>query len=57
MKVFDPQLNVVRIEESRITLNARVWVKDPQRMDAIRSKFLETLNRRFKEEGVVLADL
>ncbi|MCE5295639.1 MAG: mechanosensitive ion channel family protein [Euryarchaeota archaeon] len=56
MKIFEPQLNVVKLEESRITLNVRVWVKDPQRMDSIRSRFLEILNRRFKEEGIGLAD-
>jgi small conductance mechanosensitive channel len=57
MRVFDPQLNVVKLERSRITLDAKIWIKDPQRQDEIISKFLETLNKRFKEEGIELADL
>lgn len=57
MKMFDPQVNVTKLEESRITLDVKIWVKDPQRQDEIISKFLETLNRRFKEEGIQLVDL
>ncbi|QLH74687.1 MAG: mechanosensitive ion channel [Methanomassiliicoccales archaeon] len=56
MKMFDPQLNIVRLEESRITLNVKIWVKDPQRQDEIISKFLGNINRRFKEENIEMAD-
>jgi len=56
LKMFDPKVNVLAIERTRTKVNIRIWVKDPQRREAISSKFLLELKDRFSAEAIELAD-
>lgn len=56
LKMFDPKVNVLAVERTRTKVNVRIWIKDPQRREAITSKFLMELKERFEAEGVEIAD-
>ncbi|OPY34181.1 MAG: Large-conductance mechanosensitive channel MscMJLR [Methanomassiliicoccales archaeon PtaU1.Bin124] len=56
LKMFDPKVNVVSVEKSRVKVNIRIWIKDPQRRETITSKFLLELRSRFASENIEMAD-
>lgn len=56
MEMFDPKVHVQAIERTKIRVNVRIWIQDPQRREAITSKFLMELKERFEAEGIEMAD-
>ncbi len=53
----EPSVRIVDMTDSRITVEARFWLDDPDHAEfvAIRSEFFHRVNRRFDEERISLA--
>ena len=52
----EPNVRVVEVNDSRVGLQARIWIADPSRTDfvRVRSSYLEHVRDRFHEAGITM---
>lgn len=49
-----PTARIMEVNDSRVQLQSRIWIRDPSRQDfvRIRSAYLHRVKERFREEGI-----
>ncbi|MEM0448935.1 MAG: mechanosensitive ion channel [Methanomassiliicoccales archaeon] len=54
--MFNPQVNILDLQGTRIIMNVKIWIREPQNREKIVSEFLERLQIRLKGDNIELAN-
>jgi len=56
LRALDPQVNIAELQGTRARLMIKVWVREPNRREAIVSNFLSEVSVRLAQENIELRD-